>query len=327
MNNYLNDIKNKIAHNETAEAIRMLRALLENSPKLDEALLLSARFNALRQQIRTGTIHAEQALVGTNQIHEALLEFLSEIEVMAQEPEILSEIQAHTLTISGKNIVAGSIRAGGNVVIGDQIHTESKRSRQLQYFLLLFVPLLAIGLAFFYYRSQQLQEPLRLKVRLQELNPSPFLPFEGGQVMLYYGEKGDTQNIKQEAVFEELPPQYTNQTVQLYFSAPGFQLIDTTFLLDSKTLVLPIRRDRTYTFFRGLLLNEVGDPVVGARVTLPEIGLETDSDQNGQFSIQIPGEMQRPAHQTQITHPDYRTINRVEPIVIGDISKILMPKK
>jgi len=115
---YIKNIRNLIAQNELPAALKQLRLLLENSPKLDEALLQSARFHDIRRQIRLGVVsHAEENLT-QNQIRTGLLDLLREVE----EPILKQEMERAISIVKGKNVVVGStISAGGNVHIGDKI--------------------------------------------------------------------------------------------------------------------------------------------------------------------------------------------------------------
>jgi hypothetical protein len=58
---YLNQIRTQIANGELSIAIQNLLTILYNSPKLDEAVQQSARFQAINQQVRLGIIGNEEA--------------------------------------------------------------------------------------------------------------------------------------------------------------------------------------------------------------------------------------------------------------------------
>ncbi|MBC7775872.1 MAG: hypothetical protein H7246_10600, partial [Phycisphaerae bacterium] len=77
---FLSNIRHLIARDDLAAALLQLRSLLENSPKLDEALLQSARFHDIRKQIRLGTVSHAEANLTQNQIRAGLLDLLREIE-------------------------------------------------------------------------------------------------------------------------------------------------------------------------------------------------------------------------------------------------------
>ncbi len=90
--NFLRQIRNLIAADELEAALLQLRALLENSPKLDEAILQSARFQDIRKQIRKGTVSYAEASLTKNQIQAGLLDLLREMD----EGELMDVIRFNT---------------------------------------------------------------------------------------------------------------------------------------------------------------------------------------------------------------------------------------
>ncbi len=52
---FIHKIRDLIAQDELQSALSQLRILLENSPKLDEAIHQSGRFYDIHKQIRQGT--------------------------------------------------------------------------------------------------------------------------------------------------------------------------------------------------------------------------------------------------------------------------------
>jgi len=119
---YIKNIRNLIAQNELPAALKQLRLLLENSPKLDEAILQSARFHDIRRQIPLGVVSHAEANLTQNQIRHGLLDLLREIEEQSEKPILKQEMERAISIVNGKNVVVGStISAGGNVEIGDRI--------------------------------------------------------------------------------------------------------------------------------------------------------------------------------------------------------------
>lgn len=123
---YCNRILNLIGKDDLKTAIQELYQLLKNSPKLDEAILQSARYNDIIKQIRLGMVSFEEANLVKNKIRFGILNLLEEIEEQALRHELLrSEIEKHLSSIGitiqdSKNVVTGSnLKAGGNINIGD----------------------------------------------------------------------------------------------------------------------------------------------------------------------------------------------------------------
>ena len=327
---YCQDLRQLIGEGQLEEALKALSALLQSSPKLDEVVLQSARWQEVKRLIRLGQLPRERAAVTQNQIRAGVLELIREVEEKTADPEIRKEVDRHVQSISGKNIVSGStIQAGGNVSIGDQIQhfTESKTSRNIRVWLFILVPVLAIAAAVLYYRYQQMQQPLLLTVALDNQTPNAELDkdFRGGQVVLRYGGKADTQAIVNEAVFKGIPANYSGEPVQLKFDAAGFRPVDTTFALKRETITLPIRRDDTYARIAGVVTDEDGKPVPEATVSTQRVTQQTD--RQGQFTLQLPFAQQRRQQRLRVTKPGYRPWDRTEPVFPDETIRIQLIKQ
>ena len=128
---FIQKIRDLIAQDELESALSQLRILLENSPNLDEAIHQSGRFQAIRKQIRQGTIRHADATLTRNQISAGLLDFLREIETQAESPELKTELaQAISITISNsENVVVSSQITGQNVHIGNIVYQNAQLHR------------------------------------------------------------------------------------------------------------------------------------------------------------------------------------------------------
>ena len=326
---YFEKIRQLIRNDDLDAAIKLLGQLLKNAPKLDEAILQSARWNDLKKQVRMGQIDYESAQINKNQIRFAVLEMLKDIEEQTTEPAIKEETEAylHSIQIYGKNIISGStIQAGGSVTIGDQTITESKTSRNLRLFLFVFVPLLAIAFGVLYFQYQKMQRPLQLDVALDNQTPNPHLPFERGMVILQYDGKRDTQYTTSETLFEAIPTNNLNKTVRLQFLAEGFQTVDTMILLDQESLNLPIRRDDTYSQLFGTVVDDDGAPIEGAKVWVEDMQLSTTTGPQGEFSIKIPFAKQRTSQRLKVQKAGYGSYNRDEPVIQDRSARIQLIK-
>jgi hypothetical protein len=126
-------IRNMIAQDELDEAIKQLQLLLENSPKLEEAILQSARFHDIRTQIRLGTVSHSEMTLTRNQIRASLLDLLHEIEDSTAETSerpdaatLRKEMEGAVSIVNSKNVVIDStISAGGDIHIGDKTITQN----------------------------------------------------------------------------------------------------------------------------------------------------------------------------------------------------------
>lgn len=120
---FFDQIRAFIARDEMEPALAQLRLLLDNSPKLDEAILQTARFSDIRRQIRLGLVSDKDASLTQNQIRAGLLDLLREIETQGAAPALHKEIEQAVSIVNSKNVVSGArISAGGNVHIGDIVY-------------------------------------------------------------------------------------------------------------------------------------------------------------------------------------------------------------
>lgn len=313
---YCQYLRQLIQENKIEKVIQDLSKLLQNSPKLDEAILQSFRWNDLKKQIRLGQLSQEELSVNKNQIVKAVLELLREIEEQKTDPLIEKEVTRHAQNISGKNILVGNtIQADGNITIGDQqTITESKTSKNLRLFLFLFVPLLAIATGVLYFKYQLSQQPVTFTVFLDNKTPNAYLPFEEGKVILRYNGKVETQLSNTAAIFRAIPANNRNKKVDLKFTAPGFQTIDTSILLENESLNLPIKRDDSYRKMYGKIEDESGNPIENGIVRLNDVNLETRTDAQGNFSLNIPFDKQRKQQRLEVSKAGYQPFDRTEPV-------------
>ena len=303
-------IRVQIARDEMPAALSTLRGLLENTPRLNEILQQSGRLENIRQQMRTGTVSHYDATLEQNRIRLGVLELLAEIEkdfiptaalddllaAVEQEStrtEVREEVEKAVSIVNSKNVVVNSsITAGGNVEIGDRtIYTESQTSRRLKLFLLVFVPLLVLALAYVWYQAQPLT--LSVAVRYQALNPD--LAFEKGALILYHGGIQDQKTIETEAVFTDIR---RGEKVSLSFKAEGFLPIDTVFVPSGKPLILPIQHDNSLARVFGTVRDEQGRAIVGATIRVQDMKVQTSSD--GSFSLSVPPEKQRKQQRVEV---------------------------
>jgi len=130
---FLSEIRDLIANDELPAALKQLRLLFDNSPKLDEIILQSARFQDIRKQIRLGVVNHTEANLTQNQIRAGLLDLLRDIEDSIAEtsarpdaPALRAEMERAVSVVNSKNTLIGStITAGGSVHIGDKTITQT----------------------------------------------------------------------------------------------------------------------------------------------------------------------------------------------------------
>jgi tetratricopeptide (TPR) repeat protein len=120
-NFFIARIRDLIANDDLPAALQQIRDLLDNSPKLDEAIIQAARFQDIRKQIRLGTISQADASLTQNRIRAGLLDLLREIETQSAKPDVQKEMEQAISLINNKNTVIGSsFSAGRDVHLGDR---------------------------------------------------------------------------------------------------------------------------------------------------------------------------------------------------------------
>jgi len=77
---FAEQIRDLVSRDEVALAIELLHEMLKNSPKLDDAIMQSARHHDILRQIRLGIVDDHQASLTKNQIRTGILDLLRELE-------------------------------------------------------------------------------------------------------------------------------------------------------------------------------------------------------------------------------------------------------
>ncbi|MCI4667992.1 MAG: hypothetical protein MRZ79_07510 [Bacteroidia bacterium] len=330
---FLQSIRTALENDDIPDALKALQALLEHTPKLNEVLHQSGRYADITKQIRLGTISFEEAKLSKNQIRKAILDLVSEIDSQSQKTDIRKELESAISVVNSKNTLINSpISAGGNVQIGDNVQTESTTSRRLRIFLFVLVPLLAISVAFFWYNNQVLNQDLSLKVRIRNQTPSEFLPDPKGKLTLYFGSDTKTKEQQEkEVIFDAIPGKVRGKEIRLEYLAPGFVSLDTSFVLRTQSVDIPVYRNDYYSRLQGSIFeparkeNSPDLPVEGALVQIDGC-CEAMTDQLGQFRIDIPFEFQKKKQRILIKKAGYYPKDYTSPIIKGEtLEDILIP--
>lgn len=117
---FIQNIRNRIAKDDLAAAIALLKELLVHTPLLNEVLQQSGRFEYILKQIRLGTLSHQEAALTRDQIRLALLDLVAEVEQQDETPAIGAEIEKAAAIVHAKNVVAGAGIQAQTVSIGDK---------------------------------------------------------------------------------------------------------------------------------------------------------------------------------------------------------------
>jgi Effector-associated domain 11 len=321
--NFIAHIRDLIGKDDFKTAIQQLSVLLKESPRLDEAVQQSARYNNVLEKIRLGLLDFETANIAQNQIRYGVLELLREIEEQEQtQPSIKAEVERYAVKFE-KNVVKNStITAGGNVTIGDTVHTESNMSRRLRLFLYVFVPLLAIGFAFLYNKNQKLNEPLNLTVKVSDATPNPNIPFEKAKVILTYGDKTESQIVEKEATFKGIPPNFRDANVQIKCEADGFVMVQNNFTLSENTVTIPLSRDNSLGTIFGCIKDEKGKGLENVQLTVQDISVLSKA--SGDYTLAMPFEKQLKKQRLRAFKQGFKDWDYETPVISGTPVNIIL---
>lgn len=332
---FLAHIRRLIAGDHIQDALVQLREFFRNSPRLNEVLVQSARYEYILKQIRLGTADRDVAIVEKNRVTLGLLELLNEIEPEELPPGIREEAnraasgvaREFNLIVGSKNVVTNTtFESGSQVRIGDDyVQTESGFSRRLRFALFILVPLLAAVGAYYWYYANVLKQPLNLKVLIENGTSNPELAEPSGRLTLIYGGKSEVKEaVGEEAIFENIPASFKEQPVRLKYVADGFIPVDTTFPLD-KAIHIQVRRNEDLARIKGLVSDESGDPLEGVKVSTS--CCTTLTDPSGNFVLDIPFSDQRNQQRVNFYKPSYQTKDLNTPVIPGELLRIILTEK
>jgi hypothetical protein len=166
------------------------------------------------------------------------------------------------------------------VIITPEAIDPAKVLKYAVYYFLLPLLVLAGAITSWHYFT-----PTDLTVRVHEADAAPGLPFTKGTVALTYGDKTDTREITNEAIFKEIPSKHKHGTLQLRFAADGYVPID-TMVETGDPVDLAIRRNNALGVIFGQVRDDGGRPVQGVTITVKDISATTDA--LGRFRVDIP---------------------------------------
>ena len=193
-------------------------------------------------------------------------------------------------------------------------HFEPKKAVKdaLFYFLL---PLLLLGSAFaaFHYYSD-----VDMTVRIDEDQAAsiPSLPFRQGTLEVQYGD-GEAQTFPlddqhREAVIKGIHSKYRGEPARIRFTAQGYEAIDTVLPIAS-SIPIAIRRNNDLRNIFGSVTDEAGHPLPGVTLTVQDISVQ--SDEAGNFNLEIPRDKQAEEQLLTAFKPGYQRWTFTAPVM------------
>ncbi|NTW50891.1 MAG: carboxypeptidase regulatory-like domain-containing protein [Chlorobiales bacterium] len=166
-------------------------------------------------------------------------------------------------------------------------------------------------------------QPLSMTVKVREPNPIPGLPFRSGTLSLTYGDKTETLEIKDEAMFRQVPSKFKRSKLRLVFHAKGFLPIDT--LIDAGEIAeLPIRRDSSLAIIFGIVKNEDNQPEPDVLLSVGD--LQSKTGEQGKFRIVIPLEKQAEEQRLTAYKEGFQLWDETFPVVAGEETHVILKK-
>jgi len=166
------------------------------------------------------------------------------------------------------------------------------------YFLLPLLVLSGAILSFYYF------QPTDLTVKVKEKQSIPGLSFKQGELSLFYGDKSETKEIKDEVIFKQIPSKYKNNKLKLSFHANGYISCD-TLVKTGQLVELAIIRNNSLGLIFGTVKNENMQPMKDVKISVKDIQVLTD--ENGKFRVEIPFEKQAEEQRLSAYKPGYQT--------------------
>lgn len=99
----IDDIKDLLVKDDLEKALNSLKVLAENSPKLNETIIQSARYSEISNAFRIGIVSFEEAGVYKNRIRASVLELLDEIQKEAMDDVEVRKELLHFASLSESN--------------------------------------------------------------------------------------------------------------------------------------------------------------------------------------------------------------------------------
>ncbi len=153
---------------------------------------------------------------------------------------------------------------------------------------LVLLPIILVVLTFKYLQSSK---PFDLTVVAMEVNGIESLPYEEGELTVFYGKKKEVIKFEEVGVLKDIPARYRGVNGRIIFKSSGFEVIDTVIRMHDNLIRLPIYRDKSLSRICGVVKNSRNEPLSKVEITVKNITVRTDNQ--GRFKINIPIQLQQ----------------------------------
>lgn len=252
---------------------------------------------------------------------------VQEINNNIDELKTVSErLDSPKVQVGEKIYNIGEIGQAEFKTIINQYRQESRRSYYLRLFMFIFVPVLAVSIAYLLYQYRVLQQPLVFTVTITNQTPNPYLPMEKATVTLEYGDERKTRVVEKEAIFKGIPANFREKPVRVLFQSEGFIPIDKSFNLTKNHIDLPVKRNENFAKIVGIVKEQGSGSRLGdVKVSAGDAVATTDGE--GKFTLSIPFSMQRKQQRVRAYKEGYKEWDRIEPVIANVETIIYLQKR
>ena len=122
------DLIKLVSRGDLKEAISKMITSDISEEKLQEAVVISSRYERIKRDQRMDTVNHEQKNTELNKIADGLLSLINSLPLSDESPadpskDKASQGQPPVQITNSKNVVTGKMKAGGSIIVGDNNKT------------------------------------------------------------------------------------------------------------------------------------------------------------------------------------------------------------
>jgi hypothetical protein len=146
----------------------------------------------------------------------------------------------------------------------------------------------------YYFLPKATTFPLTVYVH-GEGGPQDIVLRNSGRVVIKLGPAPQSEPIGDngQAFFPAVPSDFRGQQVQAWVESETYGSPGTTTTIEGTSLDLQVKKKIKYFKLAGTLLDSLGKPLPGVRITVPELKAETETNNDGWYELQIAADEER----------------------------------